>query len=86
MCYLAPEDRKYYPFSPLNIPGIEEIYWNSGEKKKKVYDLWKKWQATQEGYKDAVRLRREEVRRTKGWLELNLDATVKDNKNVFVST
>lgn len=37
-------------------------------------------------YKDAVRLRREEVRRTKGWLELNLDATVKDNKNVFVST
>lgn len=55
-------------------------------KKKKVYDLWKKWQATQEGYKDAVRLRREEVRRTKGWLELNLDATVKDNKNVFIST
>lgn len=65
----------------MNIPGIQDIYWNSGEKrKKKVYDLWKKGQATQEGYKDAVRLCREEIRRAKAQIKINLATTIKINK------
>ncbi|KAK4826428.1 LOW QUALITY PROTEIN: hypothetical protein QYF61_008961 [Mycteria americana] len=45
-------------------------------KKRRVHDLWKKGQATQEDYKDVVRLCREKIRRAKAWLEINL-ATAK---------
>ncbi|GAB0187132.1 mitochondrial enolase superfamily member 1 [Grus japonensis] len=52
-------------------------------RKKRVYDLWKKGQATQENYKDVVRLCREKIRRAKAQLELNLATVVRDNKKCF---
>ncbi|KAK4824656.1 hypothetical protein QYF61_017029 [Mycteria americana] len=52
-------------------------------KKRRVYDLWKKGQATQEDYKGVARLHREIIRRAKAELELNLAAAVKDNKTHF---
>ncbi|KAK4806242.1 LOW QUALITY PROTEIN: hypothetical protein QYF61_013386 [Mycteria americana] len=57
--------------------------WLELRKKKRVYDLWKKGQATQEDYKDVMRLGREKIRRAKVKLELNLATEVKDNKNSF---
>ena len=51
--------------------------------KRRVYDLWKKGQATQEDYKDVVRLYREKIRRAKAQLELNLATAIKDNKKCF---
>jgi len=47
--------------------------------KRRVYDLWKKGQATQEDYRDFVRLCREKIRRAKAQLELNLATAIKDN-------
>ncbi|KFQ27211.1 hypothetical protein N332_12830, partial [Mesitornis unicolor] len=52
-------------------------------KKKRVYDLWKKGQASQEEYRATVRLCREKIRRAKEQLELNLASAVKDNKKGF---
>ncbi|KAK4816201.1 hypothetical protein QYF61_012666 [Mycteria americana] len=52
-------------------------------KKRRVYDLWKKGQATQEDYKGVARLCREKIRRAKAELELNLATAVKDNKKYF---
>ncbi|KAK4832451.1 hypothetical protein QYF61_023175 [Mycteria americana] len=57
--------------------------WLELRKKRRVYDLWKKGQATQEDYKGVARLCREKIRRAKAELELNLAAAVKDNKNHF---
>ncbi|KAK4832989.1 hypothetical protein QYF61_027013 [Mycteria americana] len=51
--------------------------------KKSVDDLWKKGQATQEDYKDVVRLCTEKIRRAKAQLELNLATAIKDNKIHF---
>ncbi|GAB0186782.1 hypothetical protein GRJ2_001143500 [Grus japonensis] len=51
--------------------------------KKRTYDLWKKGQASQEDYKDVVRLCREKIRRAKVQLELNLATVIKDNKKCF---
>jgi len=45
-----------------------------------VYDLWKKGQATQEDYKDVVRLGREKIRSAKAQLELNLATAIKEKK------
>ncbi|GAB0180778.1 hypothetical protein GRJ2_000543100 [Grus japonensis] len=52
-------------------------------KKRRVYDLWKKGQATQEDYKDVLRLCREKIRKTKAQLELNLATAIKENKKCF---
>ena len=52
-------------------------------KKKRVYDLWKKEQATQEDYKEVMRLRRENIRRAKAQLELNVANAIKDDKKYF---
>ncbi|KAK4814369.1 hypothetical protein QYF61_017782 [Mycteria americana] len=52
-------------------------------KKRRVYDLWKKGQATQEDYKGVARLCREKIRRAKAELELNLATAVKGNKKHF---
>ncbi|KAK4815922.1 LOW QUALITY PROTEIN: hypothetical protein QYF61_010179 [Mycteria americana] len=52
-------------------------------KKRRVYDLWKKGQATQEDYKSVARLCREKIRRARPELELNLATAVKDNKKYF---
>ncbi|KAK4831229.1 hypothetical protein QYF61_016327 [Mycteria americana] len=54
--------------------------WLKLRKKRRVYNLWKKGQATQEDYKGVARLCREKIRRAKAELELNLAAAVKDNK------
>ncbi|GAB0207710.1 hypothetical protein GRJ2_003236700 [Grus japonensis] len=58
--------------------------WLELRKKRRVYGLWKKGQATQEDYKDIVRLCREKIRRAKAQLELNLATAVKDNKKMFL--
>ncbi|KAK4826490.1 hypothetical protein QYF61_009563 [Mycteria americana] len=53
--------------------------WLELRKKRRVYDLWKKGQATQENHKDVVRLCREKIRSTKAQLELNLATAIKGN-------
>ena len=58
---------------------IREL-WLELREKRRVSDLWKKGQATQEGYKDVMRLCREKIRMVKAQLELNLATAVKDNK------
>ncbi|KAK4816268.1 hypothetical protein QYF61_014340 [Mycteria americana] len=57
--------------------------WLELRKKRRVYDLWKKGQATQEDYKGVARLCRENIRRAKAQLELSLAAAIKDNKKYF---
>ncbi|KAF1505046.1 hypothetical protein FQV18_0002366, partial [Eudyptula minor novaehollandiae] len=63
--------------------------WLNGEllqglrKKRRVYRLWKKGQATQGEYRDLVRSCREEMRKAKAQLEHNLAAAVRDNKKSF---
>ncbi|KAK4822040.1 hypothetical protein QYF61_006953 [Mycteria americana] len=57
--------------------------WLELRKKRRVYDLWKMGQATQENYKGVMRSCREKIRRAKAQLELNLATTVKDNKKCF---
>ncbi|KAF1503200.1 hypothetical protein FQV18_0001221, partial [Eudyptula minor novaehollandiae] len=52
-------------------------------KKRRVYRLWKKGQATQGEYRDLVRSCREEMRKAKAQLERNLASVVKDNKKSF---
>ena len=52
--------------------------WLELSKKNRVYDLWKKGQTTQD-YEDVVRLCRDEIRRAKAQLVLNLATAVKDN-------
>jgi len=49
-------------------------------KKRRVYHLWKKGQATQEEYRGLVRSCREEIRKAKAELELWLSTVVRDNK------
>ncbi|KAK4813363.1 hypothetical protein QYF61_003562 [Mycteria americana] len=60
--------------------------WLELRKKRRVYDLWKKGQATQEDYKGVARLCREKIRRAKAELELSLATAVKDNKNTSSNT
>ncbi|KAK4826721.1 hypothetical protein QYF61_010974 [Mycteria americana] len=57
--------------------------WLERRKKRRVDDLWKKGQATQEDYKGVARLCREKIRRAKAELELNLATAIKDNKKYF---
>ncbi|KAK4810604.1 LOW QUALITY PROTEIN: hypothetical protein QYF61_007341 [Mycteria americana] len=57
--------------------------WLELRKKRRVYDLWKEGQATQEEYKDVVRLCNEKIRRAKAQQELNLATSIKDNKKCF---
>ncbi|PKU36355.1 rna-directed dna polymerase from mobile element jockey-like [Limosa lapponica baueri] len=52
-------------------------------KKRRVYHLWKKGQATQEEYRHLVRLYREKIRKAKAQLELNLATNIRDNKKCF---
>ncbi|KAK4831120.1 hypothetical protein QYF61_015423 [Mycteria americana] len=57
--------------------------WLELRKKRRVHDLWKKGQVTQEDYKGVARLCRKKIRKAKAELELNLAAAVKDNKKHF---
>ncbi|KAK4823930.1 hypothetical protein QYF61_008316 [Mycteria americana] len=59
---------------------LNKELWLELRKKRRVYDLWKKGQATQEDYKDVVRLCRKKIRRARAQLELNLATAIKDNK------
>ncbi|KAM9590819.1 uncharacterized protein ACIBXB_005874 [Morphnus guianensis] len=59
-----------------------ELLLGLGEKRG-VYHFWKKGQATQEEYRDLVRSCREEIRKGKTQLEINLATIVKDNKKCF---
>ncbi|KFZ64518.1 hypothetical protein N321_13384, partial [Antrostomus carolinensis] len=52
-------------------------------KKRRVYHLWKKGHATQEEYRDLIRLCRENIRKAKPQLELNLATVVRNNKKCF---
>jgi len=52
-------------------------------KKRRVYHLWKKGQATQEEYRGLIRSCREEIRKAKAQLELRLATVVRDNKKCF---
>ena len=51
--------------------------------KKRIYRLWKEGQATQNEYKEVVRMCRGEIRKAKAHLEFNLAAGVKRNKKLF---
>ena len=53
------------------------------QKKKRVYVLWKKGQATWGDYKEVPKVCREEVRKAKAQLELRLATAVKENKKSF---
>jgi len=57
--------------------------WLELRKRKRMYDLWRNRQATQEDYKDVMRLCREKIRRAKAQLELNLSTAVKDSIKCF---
>jgi len=52
-------------------------------KKRRVYQLWKKVQATQEEYRGLVRSCREKMTKAKAQLELRLATVVRDNKKYF---
>jgi len=52
-------------------------------KKRRVYHLWKKGQATPEEYRGLIRLCREEIRKAKAQLELKLATVIRDNKKCF---
>jgi len=52
-------------------------------KKRRVYHLRKKGQATQEDYRGLIRSCREEIRKAKAQLELRLATAVRDNKKCF---
>jgi len=65
------------------------LAWLNGElllglrKKRRVYHLWKKGQATQDEYRGLIRSCREEIRKAKAQLEPRLATVVKDNKKCF---
>ncbi|KAK4810624.1 hypothetical protein QYF61_007361 [Mycteria americana] len=61
----------------------ERELWLELRRKRRVYNLWQKGQATQEDYKGVARLCREKIRRAKAKLELSLATAVKDNKKYF---
>jgi len=49
----------------------------------KLHRQWNQGQLSWENYRDAVRLCRDEVRRAKAWLELNLARGAKNTKQGF---
>ena len=64
-------------------PWLNREFWLQLREKRRVYSLWKKGLATHNDYKDAVRLCRAEIRRSKAQLEINLASAIKDNKKCF---
>ena len=64
-------------------PGwLNRELWLLLREKRRNYGLWRKGQATQEGYKDVVRLCREKIPRAKAQVEIHLAPAVIDNRNV----
>ena len=64
-------------------PWLSRELWLELREKRKVYILWKKGLAIHNYYKDAVRVCRAEIRRSKAQLEINLASAIKDNKKCF---
>ena len=64
-------------------PWLNRELWLELREKRKVYSLWKKGLATHSDYKEAVRLCRAEIRRSKAQLEITLASAIKDNKKCF---
>ena len=54
------------------------------KRKKKLYDLWKEGQASQENYRAVVCICREKTGKAKAQLELNSASVVSDNKKGFL--
>ena len=52
---------------------------------KKVHQLWREGQTTQEVFKDVVRSCRKKIREETAQLSLNLATYVKDNQNYFLN-
>jgi len=72
----------------MNRPGRRSAWLNRElllglRKKRRVYHLWKRRQATQEEYRGLFRSCREEIRKAKVHLELRLATVVRDNKTCF---
>jgi len=63
----------------IRLAWLNRELWLELWKKKRVYDLWKKGQATQEENKGVVKLCRVKIRSAKAHLEINLATAVKDN-------
>jgi len=57
---------------------LAELTW-----KRKVYEMWKKGQATWEEYRNVVKACRDAIRKAKVHLELKLTRDVKNNKKGF---
>lgn len=66
-------------------PGLKKRF-GQNSREKKVYSLWKKWQATQEDCKGVVKSWRKKIRSAKGQVEVSLAIGVIENKNVFMDT
>lgn len=62
---------------------LNSFFRNSG--RERIYELWKKGQATHEEYRAVTKLCREKIRSVKAHLELNLVSTIKENKNTFIN-
>jgi len=52
-------------------------------RKRRVYHVWKKGQATQEEYKGLIRSCREEIRKANAQLQLSLATVMRENKKCF---
>ena len=65
------------------LPWLNRELWLQLREKSRVYGLWKKGLVIHNDYKDAARLCRVEIRRSKAQLEINLVSAVKDNKKCF---
>ena len=64
-------------------PWLNRELWLQLKDKRRVYSLWRKGLDTHSDYKEAVRLCRAEIRRSKAQLEINLVSAIKDNKKCF---
>ena len=60
----------------IRPPWLNRVLWLQLREKRRVYSFWKKGLVTRNDYKDVVRLCREEVRRSKTQLEINLASAV----------
>jgi len=86
--FLLAQDR-CIPMSKKSSKGGRRPTWMSKvllveiRQKKKVYGMWKEGQTTYEVYRNVFRACREEMRKAKVHLELNLARDIKDNKKGF---
>ncbi|XP_053914607.1 hyccin isoform X2 [Cuculus canorus] len=85
---LAAQEQAIPVFRKRSRRGEKPAWWSREisrcvNKKKKLYVLWRKGQASWVDYRDKVRSCREKIRRAKAQLELKLAKSVKDNIKSF---